>query len=54
MLNRTKRPRDAAFNAFSVIEGDKAATLGDQIDQTLECSFNGVEVFVNIGVIEFD
>ena len=51
-LHWTKRPGQAAFDTLACIEGDNAAAARHQIHQTLERGLDGVEVFVNVGVIE--
>ena len=40
--------------AGGAIEGHDASAARDQIHQALECRLNGIEVFVNVGMIEFD
>jgi hypothetical protein len=40
--------------ADGAVEGDDSAAAGNEVDQALEGGFNGIEIFVDIGVIEFD
>ena len=53
-LYGTECPLQRPSKTFAGVEGDDASSLWDQIHQPLEGSFHRVEVFVNIGMIEFD
>jgi len=64
-LNGAKRFSQAAIQTVraawtaggltgETVEGDDASAARDQIDQPLECGFNGIEIFIDVGMIELD
>ena len=53
-LHAAKCFADALGHVFAAIEGNKQTAPRHEIDEALECDFNGFEVSVNVGVIELD
>ena len=53
-FDRTERFGDAAFEAMARIKCDDASAAWNQIDEALEGSLYGIEVFVDIGVVELN
>src|SRR5579862_1227529 len=60
-LDRTKRLSEGAFEtrtlrgfACEAVEGDDSSAAGDEVHQTFEGCLDGIEIFVDVGVIEFD
>src|ERR1700719_4034146 len=51
-LHRSERTGKTKLEALSGIEGNDAAAAGHQIHQTLESSFHGIQILVNIRVIK--
>src|SRR5580704_2195134 len=52
-LHRTQCAGERMLETVSAVEGDNAASPRHKIYQALECGFDGIEVFINIGVIKF-
>jgi hypothetical protein len=58
-LDRAKRFGEAAIEVrgtshIAAVKGDDASAARDKIDEALESGFDGIEVLVDIGVIELD
>ena len=60
-FHRAKGFRQTALQAWAfgglpdgAIEGNDASAARDQVHQALECRLDGIEVFVDVGMIEFD
>src|SRR6266849_6746884 len=53
-LHWTERSRDAALDTLSLIERYDSPAPRNQIHQALESSFHCFEIFVYIGMVEFD
>ena len=51
-FDRAEGLRDATLDALTGVEGDDASAPRDQIHQTFESGFYGVEIFVDVRVIE--
>ncbi len=53
-FDRTERPFQAAVDVLAGVERDDSSPAWNQVHQALECSFHRVQVFIDIGMVEFD